>query len=134
MEPMKDRQAGFTVTEGIIMLAILLGVGFFIYGQWQYFSMTNRNEDRKTAVNSLHYYLTEVYYPKHKAYPVMLSPENVNAISKDAFTDPLGRPITDPRSDLRYDPSQCDGSSCESYTLRANLEQAEDFIRESGSN
>lgn len=124
-------QSGFTVAEIFIALAMLLGAGFFIYNQWQYFSLVERNTDRKTAINAMHYYLQEVYEPQHSGYPVTLQPDDISAIEGDHLRDPAGRLVTEFQSDLRYEPGGCSEGVCQRYMLRANLEQATDFIRRS---
>lgn len=132
MEAMQSHwQDGFTLTEVIIAVAMLLASGFFVYTQWQYFQMVERNTDRKNAINAMHYYLQEVYLPKHDSYPVVLEPDTITAIKEDALRGPSGQLVTDPGSSLRYQPGGCNGGSCQRYTLRANLEQAPDFIRRS---
>lgn len=124
-------QSGFTVAEVFIALAMLLGAGFLIYNQWQYFSLVERNADRRTAINAVHYYLQEVYEPQHGGYPVMLQTDDISAIEGDHLRDPAGRLVTEFQSDLRYEPGSCSEGVCQRYTLRANLEQATDFIRRS---
>lgn len=123
------KEKGFTLAEVFILVAAVLAGGFFIYTQWQYFQTVERNADRKAAINAMHSYLQEVYLPQNDSYPASLNPDSITAISDDQLSGPGGRAVTDPRSSLRYQPGDCNEGNCERYTLRADLEQAEDFIR-----
>lgn len=127
----RQPQAGFTVTELLIAAAMVLAVGFFLQSQWQYFTLADRNAERKTAINATHYYLQEVYFPANNSYPAVLRPDDIDAINAAMLQDPAGRPISSPQSDLRYQPGECQAGKCQRYELRADLERAEDFIRSS---
>lgn len=131
----REQQSGFTIAELLIALAMLLGASILALSQWQYAETRERDSDRKTAINALHYYLEEVYKPANNgSYPAVLDAEAIEALQPDELRDPLGRIVTDPASDLRYEPGGCNGDLCGRYTLRADLEKESDFIRQSNSN
>lgn len=129
-----NHESGFTVTEFCIALAMLLAAGFFVYSQWQYAAMSNRDNERKTAINSMHYYLTEVHLPKNGGFPLRLSEETVPGLDANFLQDPSGRKVAGSSSDFRYEPGECSPTACKRYTLRANLEKEADFIQQGTTN
>lgn len=129
----KQSQHGFTIPEFFIAATLLIMVGMFVYSQWQYTAMSSRDTERKTSTNAIHFYLTEVYLPKHKTFPVALSPQITEGLDPSALRDPNGRLVGDPAVDIRYEASGCTGTTCTHYTLRTNLEKEADFIRRSSA-
>lgn len=123
------RQSGFTIAELLIALAMLTAASLFVYSQWQYTAAAERDSDRKIAINAIDAYLQEVYLATNNEYPLLLDPKAITAINEDELRDPSGRPVTDFRSDLRYEPGNCTENACQRYTLRAALENEADFIR-----
>lgn len=126
-----NRQPGFSIVGLLVGIALLLGVGFFVFGQWQTAETSKRDSQRKVAINSLHYYLERSHFPAQKTYPIQLNEELLRGITPEETKDPAGRVIGEPTSDLRYEPFDCNGSTCAGYTLRADLEKEADFIRQS---
>ncbi len=126
-----QKQAGFTVTEVLIAIVLASIIGLFIFNQWQYANASQRDTERKTAINAIHAYLERTYYPANQNYPVALNEAFLKALNEDETKDPAGRVIGSAQSDLRYEPFGCDGMSCSGYTLRANLEKEDDFVKQS---
>lgn len=124
------KEDGFTFAEFLIAAALLIGVGMFVFSQWQYAAMGERDTQRKTSINAIHFYLKEVYLPKHKSFPVTLQPQTLEGFDGSSLHDPAGRVVGDPASDFRYEASGCTGTTCTHYVLRADLEKEADFIRQ----
>jgi hypothetical protein len=57
--------------------------------------------------------------------------KNFFEVDPNLFTDPLGIVLGEEGSQYRYEPTNCDGEKCQSYTLRADLDLEEDYIKKS---
>ncbi len=51
-------------------------------------------------------------------------------MDKAVFNDPDGVTIGDGESDYRYEGKNCIDDTCDGYSLRANLENEADFVKE----
>lgn len=136
------RSSGFTVIE-LIFVAVLLGVAsvlFFV--QKNNIETGARDDQRKIAINSMHYSLEEVFYKEHGYYPRTLDESTLPSVDPDLFTDPNGIKLGQTtitideqeyavESDYRYEPTNCSDDECKGYSLRARLENEDDFVRES---
>ena len=120
---------GFTIIEIIIVaiFASLLLILFFI--QKSNLDAFARDEDRKTAINAMYYALEESFYKDHKYYPESISEENIRVIDPALWTDPLGFNLGDPMGSYFYEPANCKDGKCKEYTLRAQLEKEDDYIK-----
>lgn len=120
---------GFTIIEIIIVavFASLLFILFFI--QKSNLDAFARDEDRKTAINAMYYALEESFYKDHKYYPESISEENITVIDPALWTDPLGFNLGDPMGSYFYEPANCKDGKCKEYTLRAQLEKEDDYIK-----
>jgi Tfp pilus assembly protein PilE len=128
---LKKEKTGFTMFELIIVVvfAAILVVLFFI--QKSNIDAMNRDDQRKTAINAMHYALEESFYPTHGHYPETISDENLKAMDPALFTDPFGINVGIEGSSYRYEPIGCEEEKCRSYTLRAILEREDVYIRQS---
>lgn len=122
-------KTGFTILEIIIVatFATLLLVLFFV--QKSNIDAMNRDDDRKTAINAMYYALEEGFYPEHGYYPESISEENIKMIDPALWTDPLGFNLGDPLSSYSYEPANCTESKCKEYTLKADLEKEDTYIK-----
>ncbi|MBR2993826.1 type II secretion system protein [Candidatus Saccharibacteria bacterium] len=120
---------GFTVLEIIIVatFASLLLILFFI--QKSNLDAMKRDEDRKTAINAMYYALEESFYKDHKYYPESISEDNIKVIDPALWTDPLGFNLGDPASSYSYEPANCTDGKCKEYTLKADLEKEDAYIK-----
>ena len=120
---------GFTVLEIIIVAAFasLLFILFFV--QKQNIDAMERDETRKTAINAMYYALEESFYPNHKYYPESISESNIKVIDPALWTDPNGHNLGDPESSYSYEPANCENGKCKEYTLKANLEKENTYIK-----
>ncbi len=122
-------RTGFTVLEIIIVAAFasLLFILFFI--QKQNIDAMERDEDRKTAINAMYYALEESFYAKHHYYPETISEENIKVIDPVLWTDPNGINLGSNGSSYSYEPANCKEGKCKEYTLRAELEKEDAYIK-----
>jgi type II secretory pathway pseudopilin PulG len=131
---------GFTVLE-LIFIIILLGVAsVFFFVQKNSIEVASRDEQRKIAINAIYYSLEEVFYKQYNYYPQTINKDVLISIDPSLFTDPdgvkLGKLQTvngvTTQPDYYYEPINCstDGK-CKSYTLRALLENEDDFVKDS---
>ncbi len=120
---------GFTVLEIIIVaiFASLLLILFFV--QKANIDAMNRDEDRKTAINAMYYALEESFYKDHGYYPETISEENIKVIDPALWTDPLGFNLGDSLSSYSYEPANCTDGKCKEYTLKADLEKEDDYVK-----
>ncbi len=139
------QHAGFTVIE-LIFIVLLLGVAsviFFI--QKNNIETTARDDQRKTAINAMHYGLEEIYYKKHDTYPRTLDESTLPFIDPDLFSDPYGIKINQTSLELdgtpytvtpsyTYEGTNCKEDTCKGYTLRAILENEDDFVKTNREN
>ena len=124
-----NKKSGFTILEIIIVgvFASLLLILFFI--QKSNLDAFHRDEARKTAINAMYYALEEDFYKEHKYYPEQISEENIKVIDPALWTDPLGVNLGDPVGSYFYEPANCDNGKCKEYTLKANLEKEDAYIK-----
>ena len=120
---------GFTVLEIIIVAAFasLALVLFFV--QKSNVDAMNRDEKRKTAINAMYYALEEGFYPEHGYYPEEISEKVLTVIDPALFTDPLGYYFGTDFSSYSYEPLSCKDGRCKEYTLRAELEKEDTYVK-----
>ncbi len=124
-----NSKKGFTILEIIIVgvITTLLVILFFV--QKSNIDAFNRDEDRKTAINAMYYALEEDFYKEHKYYPQQISEDNLKVVDPALWTDPLGFNLGDPNGSYFYEPANCKDNKCQEYTLKANLEKEDTYIK-----
>jgi len=120
---------GFTVVELLIVVAFLAAASIIFFIQKNNIEVAARDDARKTSINAMHYSLEEVYFKEHKSYPRTLSAETLPSVDPELFKDPNGVKIGESTSNFRYEPTECNGDSCKSYSLRTILENEADYIK-----
>jgi Tfp pilus assembly protein PilE len=125
---MKHSQ-GFTVIEVIVVTLFLSVATTVLFMQKNDIAATHRDDQRKTAINAMHYSLEEVYFVKNKHYPAQITDKSLTALDPALLTDPNGIKIGDKDSDYRYEGINCSNDICQAYSLRADLEKEADFIK-----
>lgn len=136
------RHSGFTVIELMFVILLLGAASIIFFIQKNNIEITSRDEQRKTAINAMYYGLEEIYYKENKAYPRTLNEQTLPFIDPQLLTDPdgvkLGQTVLEidgeeyrVASDYQYEGTNCKDSSCRSYTLRAVLENEDDFVKTS---
>jgi type II secretory pathway pseudopilin PulG len=123
------RSQGFTVIELIVVIAFLAGATVLLLVQKNNLGATQRDTDRKTAINAMYYNLEEVFYEKNGYYPSKIDSKTLRAMDPALFTDPFGVKINEAASNYRYEGTDCTDNKCKSYTLRADLEKEDDFVK-----
>ncbi|OYX43908.1 hypothetical protein B7Y94_00615 [Candidatus Saccharibacteria bacterium 32-49-12] len=127
---MKHTSHGFTVIELVVVIAFLAIASVIFFAQKNNLEIGQRDETRKTAINAMYYSLEEVYFAQNKHYPRTLNEDALPSVDPALFKDTNGVMIGDSASEYRYEPVDCDGDKCLGYTLRADLENEADFIKQ----
>lgn len=122
---------GFTVIELLVVVAILAASSIIFFVQKNNIEVAARDETRKTSINAMYYGLEEVYYKAHNSYPRTLNSSVLPSIDPELFKDTNGVKIGESSSEYRYEPLNCNGDDCKSYTLRTTLENEADYIKKS---
>lgn len=125
------KQRGFTVLELMALVALLALVGVVFWTQKTNIETSARDDTRKTSINAMYYGLEEVYYPANKTYPKTLTASTLPSVDPSLLKDPSGVEIGKAGSDFSYEGKNCTGDTCKSYSLRSNLENEADFIKDS---
>ena len=115
------------------MVIAFLGL-LFIFALLQYFTLSamDRDEQRKTAINAMYYSLEEGFYAQNGYYPQTISDTVLTTMDPELFTDPDGVNLGSEGSTYTYEPADCDDNGhCQEYTLRADLEREDDYIKRS---
>jgi hypothetical protein len=110
---------------------VLIAASFLFFIQKNNVEMTARDDERKTAINAMYYSLEEVFYEKNNYYPAYIDKDTLPYIDPALLSDPDGNKIGEAGSDYVYEPTDCREDKCTSYALSANLENEEDFKKES---
>ncbi len=126
-----NKKSGFTVIEILVLAVFLAACGIIFYFQKAEIEEQSRDNNRKVAINSMYYNLEEVFYKEKGYYPERVSDENLKAMDPELFTDPNGINLGESDSDYRYETTDCTEGKCKSYTLRADLEKEDDFVKKS---
>lgn len=125
---------GFTVIELIVVVVVLAVGSVVFFMQKNHVEVAARDESRKTAINAMYYSLEEVYFVQHKAYPRVVTAEVLPSVDPALFKDPNGIKIGEGTSNFRYQPLNCTGDACESYSLRTTLENEDDYVKTNRNN
>jgi type II secretory pathway pseudopilin PulG len=128
------KQHGFTVIEILALFVLIFVIGIVFWNQKVNLETASHDDHRKTAINAMYYSLEEVYYPAKKSYPKALTPSTLPSVDAALFKDPQGNLLGTSKSDYRYEPKNCDGDTCKSYTLRSKLQNEADFVKKSRNN
>lgn len=126
-----NKKSGFTVIEVCVLVVFLVVAGVIFVIQKGELQQQFNDKTRKTAINAIYYNLEEVFYKQNGYYPKTINEKTLTAMDPNLFTDPLGVVIGEEGSQYRYEPTNCDGEKCQSYTLRADLDLEEDYIKKS---
>lgn len=125
------KQSGFTVIELIVVVFLFAISGMFFLQQKSQIDRVDRDRERKTAINAFYYSLEEVYYKANNSYPRAIDTKVLPSVDPSLFKDPNDVAIGTQGSNYHYDGLDCDGNICRNYTLRAELEAEDDFIKKS---
>jgi Tfp pilus assembly protein PilE len=126
-------QRGFTVIELLVMIAFVAAAATIFMIQKNDIETGNRDKQRKTAINAMHYALEKAYFKELGYYPQKLDEKTLIAVDPSLLKDPKGKMIGEQGSDYRYEPNACAGGKCKGYMLRADLEKEQDYIKNDGN-
>lgn len=117
------RTQGFTVIE-IIVVIVFLGVATtLLFIQRGNLEAAQRDDQRKIAINAIHFNLEEVYYEKNKSYPAEITSKKLPAMDPELLTDPNDVKLGEANSNYRYEGLDCSNDKCKGYRLTAELEK-----------
>ncbi len=133
MKVMK-RAHGFTVIELLVAIVFLAAIGVIFFIQKNNLQIAGRDEQRKIAINTMHYGLEESFFAKNKYYPASIDEKMLTTVPSELFTDPFGVKLGDGASNYRYEPLNCTDDKCQGYNLRTTLENEADFVKTNRSN
>ena len=126
---MTKRSTGFTVIELVFAITILGFASVLFFTQKHNIEVISSNDAKKTSINAIYYSLEEVFYPANQYYPRSVNSEVLKSVDPAIFTDPNGININTTGSSYTYLPTNCIDDKCKSYTLKATLENENDFIK-----
>ena len=126
---MMKRKLGFTVPELLVVCAFATLALILFFVQKGNVDAMDRDEDRKVAINAMYYALEEGFYETNGYYPEEMSESVLTVIDPELFTDPLGAYINTDFSSYSYEATNCKDGKCKSYTLRAELEKEDAYIK-----
>ena len=124
------KQRGFTVIELLVAVVVLIGAVALFASQKKQLESMNNDDRRRTAINAMYYNLEDVYFKEKGYYPRAIDEKNLTAMDAALFTDPGDIKLGESGSSYKYDPVGCDGDKCTGYSLRADLENEDDFVKE----
>jgi prepilin-type N-terminal cleavage/methylation domain-containing protein len=125
------KEKGFTVIEISVVIVILLIIGIFFWVQRGDMEATSHDQQRKTAINSLYYGLTEVFYKENGFYPTSINSDNLRGVSPESFVDTNNVAIDSANSEYFYEGINCDkDGKCKSFKLVTSLEKEAEYVRE----
>ncbi len=123
------RTQGFTTIEIIIAIVFLGAATTLLFIQRNNLVAADRDGQRKTAINAMYYNLEEVFFAKNGYYPATIDGSKLTAMDPELFKDPNGKALGAADSNYRYDGINCNNDQCRGYTLRADLEKEDDFVK-----
>lgn len=124
-------QRGFTVIEILVTVAFIAAAATIFLIQKNDIETSNRDKQRKTAINAMYYALEKVYIKQYGYYPQRVDERALASVDPTLLKDPHGKMIGEQGSEYRYEPSGCENGKCKSYVLRADLEKEQDYIKNS---
>lgn len=109
----------------------MLAIGVIFWLQKVEIAQKANDEKRKIAINAMYHNLESVFYAENGFYPKTIGESNLKAMDPNLFTDMKGIVLGEENSEYRYEPTDCDGEKCARYTLRADLDHEDDFVKKS---
>lgn len=125
------RSQGFTVIEVIVVVAFLAFASVLLLMQRSDLVASQRDNQRKTAINAMYYNLEEVFYSKHGYYPSKIDKDTLTAMDPELFTDPDDTEINTTDAQYHYDASNCQNDKCKGYKLSAEMEKEATYVKKS---
>ena len=105
------KQNGFTVIE-LLLVIVLLGVGSWLFfNEKATIDATARDNQRKVAINAMHYGLEEYFYAKNGYYPASIDSKTLRTVDPALFTDPKGKKLGNSGSNYVYESTGCNNEN-----------------------
>lgn len=120
------RDNGFTVIELFVALTLTIIVGILIIVQKNDIDASQRDNQRKTAVNAIYYGLKEGYYPNKKHYPVSVDTKTLPYVLPESF-----KTVGDDVYKVHYIGLGCQNNICTSFKLKVKLEKEAEYVKAS---
>lgn len=92
LQKLKKAQAGFTIIELLIVIAIIAILAGLVLNNFQGAQAKARDTQRVTDVNNLHTKLEE-FYNDNNGYPNTFTADTFPGIDGESLNDPKGNPI-----------------------------------------
>ena len=128
------RSQGFTVIEVIVVILFLGVATTILFIQKANLSATQRDDQRKIAVNAMYYNLEEVFFEKNGYYPSKIDSKTLRAMDPEFFTDPYGIKINEQNAGYRYQGNNCTNDRCAGYKLSADMEKEATYTKTNRNN
>lgn len=141
------RERGFTVIEVALAFVVLVVLATFFVVQRADLERTNRDQQRKAAINTIYYALENSYYQDNGYYPQTISRDKLKVVDPTLFTDPSGYTLegdkctytddddkqqTDGKCEYHYSAADCDSEGkCKQFTLSADMESEKTYKKSS---
>ncbi|MCL1929953.1 type II secretion system GspH family protein [Candidatus Saccharibacteria bacterium] len=126
-----QKEKGFTVIELAIAIVVLVIIGVFFLVQRNDLEVTARDQQRKVAINSIYYSLTEVFHKENGFYPTSINHGNLKSVAPELFIDTQGTAVGEIGSEYFYEGINCNSDGkCRGFRLSAALEKEAEYIRE----
>jgi type II secretory pathway pseudopilin PulG len=123
------RSHGFTVIEIIVVILFLSVATGLLLVQKDNLAASQRDDQRKTAINAMYYSLEEVYFEKNGYYPAKIDSKTLRSVDPALFTDPMGTKMNEEDAEYRYTGTNCDNDKCKSYVLSSELEKEATYTK-----
>ncbi len=141
LKTLKKAQAGFTIIELLIVIAIIAILAGLVLNNFQGAQAKARDTQRVTDINNIHTKLEE-YYNENNGYPNTFTAATFPGIDAESLDDPDGTAISinaavadetaadaiaapDTTGEYIYIPfpTGCTGSACTGYILKTFIER-----------
>lgn len=122
-------QRGFTVIEIMVAIVFLGAVATLLLFQKANFEASQRDADRKVAINAMYYNLEEVYYEQTGHYPSKIDSKLLRAMDPELFTDPMGVKMNEDGAQYRYEGLNCNNDVCKAYRLTSTMEKEAEYVK-----
>lgn len=126
---MQSTRKAFTLLELVVVIAVVALALVLFWTQKANVDAMDRDDQRKTAINAMYYALEEGFYPANGFYPESISESNLKMMDPALFTDPSGINLGEEGCSYYYEPANCEDGKCKEYTLRAELEKEDTYIK-----
>jgi type II secretory pathway pseudopilin PulG len=123
------RSQGFTVIEVIVVVLFLSVATALLFIQKNNLAATQRDDQRKTAINAMYYSLEEVFFEKNGYYPSKIDSKTLRSMDPTLFTDPTGIKLGAQDANYHYEANNCNNDQCKGYKLSADLEKEAEYVK-----